>query len=117
MTTSGDFQMALDKRFPRRRCFDHSTPPRSWLIADRNLTTRPLRSTPITGASPLLRDGPPSCPATGTPPLTALHRLRPLPLASRHQPRLPISGRGVLLFRVEAWTGLAPPICRTPPEQ
>lgn len=38
--------------------------------------TRPLRSTPITGASSLLRDGPPLCPVTGTQPLTALHRLK-----------------------------------------
>jgi hypothetical protein len=34
--------------------------------------THPLRSTPITGASPLLRDGPSPCPATGTQSLTDL---------------------------------------------
>ena len=36
-----------------------------WLIKYTNLTmTRPLRSTPITGASPLLRAGPPARPAS-----------------------------------------------------
>ena len=35
--------------------------------------TRPLRSAPITGASSLLRDGPPLCSVTGTQLLVALH--------------------------------------------
>jgi hypothetical protein len=50
------------------RCFQliHTTPP-SKLPVDRvnqSRTTRPLRSTPITGASPLLRVGPPARSAT-----------------------------------------------------
>jgi len=41
-------------------------------------TTRPLRSTPITGASPLLRAGPPARPATVlTPDLTPSYSLSP----------------------------------------
>jgi hypothetical protein len=48
--------------------------------------TRPLRSTPITGASPLLRDGPPLCSVTGTQPLAALHHLR-LSLSPRSNTR------------------------------
>jgi hypothetical protein len=40
------------------------TPPtRGWLIAKPARTTRPLRSSPITEPSPLIRDGPPLCPA------------------------------------------------------
>src|SRR5829696_322090 len=43
----------------------HPAPPSSyWLTGQRTWTTRPLRSTPITRASPLLPGGPTSCPAT-----------------------------------------------------
>src|SRR6266699_3802938 len=82
-----------------------------WLIVDRHPTTRPLCSVPITGTSPLLRGVPPSWRATGTPPLAAL------PLATRFNQRISVSRRGVLLFRCEARTELAPPSCRTPPDQ
>jgi len=72
------------------------------LTADRNPATRLLRSTPITGASSLLRDGPSPCPATDTPACGSS------PLASLspagHLNQLPaLSGRGVLPFRAEAW--------------
>ena len=53
--------------------FDSPTrllPGIAWLIAEQTRMTRPLRSTPITGASPLLRAGPPACRRNGTLPLT-----------------------------------------------
>ena len=70
--------------------------------------TRPLRSTPITGVSPLLRDGPSPCPATGTQSLTDL-LLGTLPLdtalfhdyACWHGPAS-FSGRQVPTFRAGA---------------
>src|SRR3954462_12827337 len=54
--------------------------------------TRPLRSAPITGASPLLRAGPPARTATGAEP----------PLAAAGYPRVTCGGRvgaRLLLFR------------------
>ena len=75
--------------------------------------SRPLRSAPITGASPLLRAGPPARAATvlSTSPF---RRLGALPLAPsraryRHAPSR-VSAR-------EPQTGLAPPARRAPPGQ
>jgi hypothetical protein len=65
-------------------------------------------------ASPLLRDGPPLCPATGTQPLAAHHRLRALPLAPGTHPGS-VSRRQVPAFHARARTKLAPPTCRAPP--
>jgi hypothetical protein len=59
--------------------------------------TRPLRSTPITGASPLLRAGPPARPATV---LTPTHRGL-LPLAAG-KTRTHSVGSGLLPFHAEA---------------
>src|SRR4051794_25181821 len=61
------------------RCFQlaHATPPRHIPVdrASQSRTTRPLRSTPITGASPLLRVGPPAPRGIGTQFLTVSGRL------------------------------------------
>src|SRR6185436_10119490 len=43
--------------------------------------------------------------------------LAPLPLASHVNPWIAVSRRGVLQFRCEARTELAPRSCRTPPDQ
>jgi hypothetical protein len=64
-----------------------------------------------------LRDVPPSLArhrystTRGSSPLAAL------PLAIRVNPRITVSCQGVLLFRCGARTELAPPSCRTPPDQ
>jgi hypothetical protein len=76
---------------------------------------RPLGSTPITGASLLLRAGPPADPATV---LSAL-RLRPLgalPAATRTM-RAAVSGPAFPRSAQEPQTGLASPTCRAPPGQ
>ena len=72
---------------------------------------------PGTPCSPrtLLRGGPPPCRATGTPPSAALHWSGRSLSASPATEGPPVSRRGVLLFHVEAWTGLMPPKRRTPP--
>src|SRR5882762_2515369 len=68
---------------------------------------QPLRSSPITGPSSLLRVAPPPCPASvlsssqGPP-------IRISPLAS---------GRQVPAFHIEAWFRVTPPPCRMPPGQ
>src|SRR5215211_75904 len=72
-------------------------------------------------ASPLLRDGPPLCPASVLGP-SQLPLLGDLPSATgrRPQPRHwppAASGRQVPTFRTRAQTTLAPPSCRTPPGQ
>ena len=61
-------------------------------------TTRPLRSTPVTGASSLLRAGPPACPASVLDPLQCLP-LGALPLARRSAGSI---GTCLLLFHAEA---------------
>ena len=69
-------------------------------------TTVPLRSSPITGPSSLLRAPPPPCPAS----VLWLLWCRPLEL-------LPCtSGRQVLTFLTEAWSLFTPPSCRAPVE-
>ena len=92
----------------------HPAPPTSpRLTAKPARTTLPLRSSPITGPSPLLRDGPPLCPASLLSPsqicclgfsLQTTGR-RPEPL---HWPAVP-SGRQVPEFRTRARITLAPP--------
>src|SRR6516164_11664435 len=65
-------------------------------------------------ASPLLRAGPPLCPASVLSPLPS-SRLGVLPLAAggphRSSERPSRSGRQVPTFRTRAWTKLAPPPC------
>ena len=68
--------------------------------------TRPLRSTPITGASPLLRAGPPAHPAT-----------RAGPRAASSNPQLAVSGRAFSRSVRERQIRLTSPPCRTPPGQ
>jgi len=94
--------------------FAHPTPPASSRLAAKlTRTTLPLRSSPITGPSSLLRSGPPLCPASLLSPsqicclgfsLQTTDR-RPQPL---HWPAVP-SGRQVPEFRTRAQTTLAPP--------
>src|SRR5512132_1877256 len=67
-------------------------------------------------ASPLLRGGPSSCPASVRCP-SQFPLLGGLPLADHANTRPALSGRGVPTFRTGACTGLAPPLCRTPPGQ
>src|SRR5215831_9127625 len=71
-------------------------------------------------ASPLLRAGPPLCPASVLCPSQS-SLLGVLPLAAgrptRSSERPSVSGRQVPTFRTRAWTRLAPPPCRTPPGQ
>jgi hypothetical protein len=71
-------------------------------------------------ASPLLRDGPPLCPAS----LLSPSRFQPLGVLAANGRRDPRSseptaaaGRQVHTFRAGARTTLAPPPCRTPPGQ
>jgi len=77
--------------------------------------TRPLRSTPITGASPLLRAGPPASAATV---LNASRFLPPdaLPVAVRRNGRA-VSALAFPRSMQKPQTGLAPPSCRAPPGQ
>src|SRR5260370_14859740 len=86
-------------------------------------TTHPLRpaggSPALRGRSSrlrLLRDGPTSCPATGTQPLTDL-LLGALPPGRPANPGLPVPGPGSPTFRPGARTGLTPPLSRGPPGQ
>jgi hypothetical protein len=80
--------------------------------------TRPLCSTPITGASSLLRAGPPAHLATVLTP-----RLRPgyslsLPNTMEYMMfRQAVSRRAFPRFLQEPQTRLMPPQCRTPPGQ
>src|SRR5665809_50682 len=65
----------------------HPAPPtRRRLTAEPARTTRPLRSSPITGPSPLLRDGPPLCPAPVLSP-SQFPLLGDLPCATDRRPR------------------------------
>jgi hypothetical protein len=108
-----DFQDARDLKRLRLR-LAHPAPPASpRLTAKPARMTLPLRSSPITGPSQLLRSGPPLCPASLLSPsqicclgfsLQTTSR-RPQPL---HWPTAP-SGRQVPEFRTRAQTTLAPP--------
>src|SRR4051812_25417832 len=75
--------------------------PESWLTTKRTRTTRPLRSSPITGPSPLLRDGPPPCPASVLSP-SQFQLLEVLPYADRSNTRPDPSRRGVPTFHTGA---------------
>src|SRR5260370_37674579 len=86
-------------------------------------TTHPLRpaggSPALRGRSSrlrLLREGPTSCPATGTQPLTDL-LLVALPPGRPTNPGLPVPGRDFPTFRPGARSGLRPPLIRGPPGQ
>ena len=79
---------------------------------------RPLRSSPITGPSPLLRAVPPLCPAVLCP--SRFLPLGVLPLRGQqakfgHSGWPPVSGRQVLLFHASACDELTPPLHRAPP--
>ena len=83
--------------------------------------TLPLRSSPITGPSSLLRKGPPLCPASVRNPLRISRLGLSLPPATagpcwRHWPPAG-AGRQVPTFRTRAQAKLTPPPCRTPPGQ
>jgi hypothetical protein len=83
--------------------------------------TLPLRSSPITGPSSLLRSGPPLCPASVLNPSRISRLGLSLPPATagpcwRHWPPAG-ARRQVPTFRTEAQTKLTPPPCRTPPGQ
>src|SRR5258708_12986940 len=86
-------------------------------------TTHPLRpaggSPALRGRSSrlrLLRDGPTSCPATGTQPLTDL-LLGALPPGRPANPGLPVPGRGSPTFRPPPPPRLTPPLTPPPPAQ
>ena len=49
---------------PKRLCLSHRSPPEISCSHKTDLTGPPLRSTPITGASALLREAPPQCPVS-----------------------------------------------------
>ena len=94
------------------------TPAR--LLARTNLEmSRPLRSTPITGASPLLRAGPPADAAT----VLNASGFRRQRAPSRYPPSTSPTGRQAVSAPAfprsvqEPQTGLAPPKRRTPPGQ
>jgi hypothetical protein len=78
----------------------HPAPPtRKRLTAKQARTTRPLRSSPITGPSPLLRDGPPLCPAPVLGPSQSrclgISRARPTAGPPRHHwPNRPVGATG-----------------------
>src|SRR5215467_11175240 len=80
------------------------------LATGQGRTTQPLRSSPITGPSTLLRAAPPLRPASVLSP-SRPSRLEPLALVpSRHR-------RGeaqVLTFHTKAWSSFATPTCRLP---
>ena len=80
---------------------------------------RPLRSSPITGPSSLLRAGPPLCLASVLSP-TWPWRGGVLPLGDQgsnltHFDWPSVSRRQILLFRARACDELTPPLHRTPP--
>jgi hypothetical protein len=82
------------------------------LTTKRTRTTRLLRSSPITGPSPLLQGGPPRCPASVLSP-SQFQLLGVLLYASRVNTRPDPSGRAVPAFRTSAKADLAPPLRRT----
>jgi hypothetical protein len=81
------------------------------LTTKRTRTTRPLRSSPVTGPSPLLRGGPPPCRASVLSP-SQFQLPGVLPSAAGVNTPAAPSRRGVPTFRASARTGLAPPLCR-----
>jgi hypothetical protein len=81
------------------------------LTTKRTRTTRPLRSSPVTEPSPLLRGGPPPCRASVLSP-SQFQLLGVLPSAAGVNTPATPSRRGVPTFRASARTGLAPPPCR-----
>jgi hypothetical protein len=108
------------KRFIFRTRLAHSSPPRERLVARVNKPqmSRPLRSVPITGPSPLLRAGPPAR-ATSVLDTSQFLLLGTLPLAS---PPPVTRGCGVAVsahafprFAQKPQIRLTPPACRTPP--
>ena len=109
------------KRLAVRFRLAHPAPPTSArLTIDQARMTLPLRSSPITGPSPLLRSVRPCAPHQYSPladqPLGALPSTsdrRPQPL---HWPPAG-AGRQVPTFHTRARTKLTPPPCRTPPGQ
>src|SRR3954464_728020 len=72
--------------------------------------TRPLRSAPITGASPLLRAGPPARTATGAEPVSP-------PPATQARPAATVSVRAFSRSVRARQVGFTSPPCRTPPAQ
>ena len=112
------FQLRDIERLAWRLQLAHSTPPRTPPVDRTNKprTTRPLRSAPITGASPLLRAGPPANPATVLSP-SRFPPLGTLPLAPHRLQARAVSGHAFPVPRREPQTGLASPPCRTPPGQ
>src|ERR1019366_3048379 len=79
-------------------------------------TTRPLRSAPVTGTSPLLRTGPPARPATVLSPLRFSRSGCSLSAGPGNRDR-PVSGRAFSCSVRKPQTGLASSACRTPPGQ
>jgi len=82
--------------------------------------SRPLRSTPITGASALLRAGPPADSRIGTPRLAISVARRspsrhPPPIAVSDSQQVPVSEPAFLRSMQKPQNRLAPPLCRTPP--
>ena len=77
------------------------------LASSQARTTQPLRSSPITGPSTLLRAAPPCAPLRYSRP-RGWSRLRLVP--SRHQR----DEAQVLTFHTKAWSSFAPPTCRMP---
>ena len=96
----------------------HAAPP--GLPVDSNeqqpRMTRPLRSTPITGASPLLRAGPPAHPATVLSSL-AVSAARRAPSRPPARSRGGSVGSAFSRSTRKPQTRLASPPCRTPPGQ
>jgi hypothetical protein len=73
----------------------HPAPPaRRRLTSKPARTTRPLRSSPITGPSPLLRDGPPLCPARYSTPRSSRCSEVSLPRSDRGPKTAPLAARG-----------------------
>ena len=89
------------KRFDLRLRFAHLAPPETRLTTKRTRTTRPLRSSPITGPSSLLQGGPPPCPASVLSP-SQFQLLGVLPYAGRANTRPDTSRRGVPTFHTGA---------------
>src|SRR5262249_16419150 len=104
-----------------RTCLAHSTPPRAQIApvvrANNSQMSRPLRSTPITGASSLLRTGPPARPQRYSIP----HLFSCLPPSLSPPPPIPqggaVSSRPSPRPTQNPQTRLPPPPCRTPPGQ
>lgn len=105
-TLAGD----LDLEIPKIRT--GSFFPSLLMRSTQSRTTRPLRSTPITGASSLLRAA--STPRIGTQPL-AVSAAWSAP--SRHRYAAAVSGPAFSCSIRKPQTGITSPTCRTPPGQ